>query len=62
MELIHSADPQTRPVVIIIFAQISVCTFQNIAKQTKRRVKIMNTTGGTVGLAEGIIDDTCFVW
>ena len=22
----------------------------------------MITTGGTVGLAEGIIDDTCLVW
>ena len=40
-------------VMIIILAQISV---RNIAKQNKRRVKIMITTGGTVGLAEGIID------
>ena len=60
---IHSADPQILPVVIIIFAQISVrtsmCpTFQNIAKQNKRCMKIMLNTGGTVGLAEWIIDDT----
>ena len=63
--LIHSANPQSRPVVIIIFAQISVrqsvLMFQNIAKQNKRRLKIMITTVGTVGLTEGIIDDTCLV-
>ena len=63
--LIHSAHPQTRPVVFIIFTQTSVRTsvptFQNIANYNKRRLKIMITTGGTVGLAEGIIDDTCLV-
>ena len=36
--LIHSDAPQSRRVVIIVFAQVSVCTsvptFQNIAKQT----------------------------
>ena len=35
--------------------------FQNIAKQNKSRVKFI-TTGGTVGLAEGIVDDTCLVY
>ena len=39
----------------------SVLTFQNIAKQNKHRMKIMIATGGIVGLAEGIIDDTCLV-
>ena len=34
-----------------------VRTFQNISKQNI----LMITTGGTVGLAEGIIDDTCLV-
>ena len=34
----------------------SVLTFQNIAKQNKRRVKTMTTTDVTVGLAEWIID------
>ena len=64
--LIHSADPQSRPVVIIVFARVahlyvhtSVPTFQNLAKQNK--VKTMFTTGETVGLAEWIIDDTCLV-
>ena len=39
---IHSTDLQYRPVVIIIFAHVSVCTsasvpnFQNIAKQNKQ--------------------------
>ena len=55
-----------RPVVIIIFAHISVRTdvptFQNITKQNKRWVKIIITTSGTVGLAERIIDDTCLVF
>ena len=60
-------DPQTRPVVMIIFAQIPsvrpyVPTFQNIAKQNKRRVKIMINTGGTVGLAEGIIVLSKLFW
>ena len=36
-------------------------TFQNTAKQNKHRLKIMITTGGTVCLAEGIIDATCLV-
>ena len=31
----------------------------HFSKYRKRRVKIMITTGETVGLAEGIIDDTC---
>ena len=62
-KLIHSADLQTRTVVIIIFGQISVRpsvpSFQ--ISKNKSCVKIMITTGGIVGLAEGIIDDTCFV-
>ena len=47
--LIHSADPQSRPVVIIIFSHVrpSVPT------------KTMFTTGETVGMAEWIIDDIC---
>ena len=62
--LIHSADPSVTPVVIIAFTHIvrpSVANFQNIAKQNKCRVKIMNATGGTMGLAEWIIDDTSLV-
>ena len=34
-------------------------TFQNIATQNKRRLKIMITTGGTMNLVEWIIDETC---
>ena len=52
----------TRSVMSTIFPQISVRISQNIAKQNKRRVKIMITTGGTVGLSEGIIDDTCILY
>ena len=35
--------------------------FHNCAKQNNFQVKIVIATGGTVGLAEGIIDDTCLV-
>ena len=34
----------------------SVPTFQNLAKQTNSQVRIVIATGGTVGLAEWIID------
>ena len=57
--LIHSANPQSRPVAIIVSGHVS--TFQNIAKQNKLQMKIIIATGGTVGPAEGIIDDTCLV-
>ena len=36
----------------------SVPTFQNLAKQNKVQARIVIATGGTVGLAEWIIDDT----
>ena len=65
--LIYLADPQSRPVVIIVFAHVvrpSVPTFPNLAKQNKFLAKTMFTTGETVGLAEWIIDDSylVFVW
>ena len=70
-QLIYSClvDPQSRPVVIIIFARVacpsvlpfvslsvntSVPTFQSLAKQNKLQTI---TTGRAVGLAEWIIDD-----
>ena len=45
-------DPLGRP---------TVPTFQNIAKQNKPRIIIIITIGGTVGLAEGIIDEKCLI-
>ena len=59
--LIHSANPQSRPVVIIVFAHVvspyvRPTTFQNIAKQNKFQAKTMFTTGENVGLAEWIIE------
>ena len=67
MLLIHSANPQSRPIGIIVFAHVvrlsvrpSVPTFQNLAKLNK--VKTMFPTGDTVGLAEWVIDDTCLVF
>ena len=61
--------PLGRPttILIILFSLMSskgpsVPTFQNRAKQNNFQVKIVIVTGGTVvGLAEWIIDDTCFV-
>ena len=65
-ELIHSADPQSRPwprpVLIIVFAHVvrpsvrpSVHPHFSKSSQTKQ-AKTMFTTGETVGLAEWIID------
>ena len=60
--MIHEADPQSRPVVIIIFAR-GVCTsvrphILNFANQSNFQAKIVIATGGTIGLAEWIIDGT----
>ena len=67
--LIHSANPQSRPVVIIVFTHIFrssvrpyVPTFQGLAKQNECQMKTMFITGETRGLAEWIIDDTCLVF
>ena len=59
--LIHVADPQSRSVVITIFARgvcKSVPTFQNLVSQNNFQVNATDGTG-TVGLAEWIIDDSC---
>ena len=64
VKLIHSAHPQSRPVVIIVFAYVvrsSVPTSQNLAKHNKIQAKTMFTSGETVGLADWIIDDDCLV-
>ena len=41
-----------------LYVRASISTFQNLAKQNKVQVRTVIATGGTVGLAEGIIDDT----
>ena len=58
--LIHEANPQSRPVVITIFACVvctsvipSVSTFQY-----EVQARIVIATGVNVGLAEWIIDST----
>ena len=58
LKLIHSAHPQ---VGIIIFVHVYPSPLFKISQKTKRRMKIMIPTGGTVVLAERIIDDTCLV-
>ena len=61
MILIHSADPQSRLVGIIVFA--NVVRPSPLFKITKtNKAKTMLATGETVGLAEWIIDDTCLFY
>ena len=64
-KLIHSANPQSRAVVIIVFEPVSVrnyiAIFQYLAKQNKFQEKTMFTSGETVGLAEWIIFATKFL-
>ena len=47
--LIHEADPQSRPVVIIVFAHV---VRPHLSKQNKYQAKTMSATGETVRLAE----------
>ena len=57
--LIHEADPQSGPVIIIVSAYVIrpfVPTFQK-----KIPAKTMFAAGMTVGLAKWIKDDTCLV-
>ena len=60
--LIHEADPQSRPVEIIVFAHVhsSVRPPFPISSKTKLQARTIFTSE-TVGLAEWIIDDTCLV-
>ena len=59
--LIQEADPQSQPVVIIVFAHVVRPHFSKYTKQNKFQAKTLFTTGQTVDLAEWIIDDTCLV-
>ena len=67
LPMIHEAESQLRPGVITIFT-CGVCTSvlrlrdsKYLAKQSKFQVRILIATGGTVGLAEWIIDYTSWV-
>ena len=67
--MIHSADLQSRLVVIIVFTHVvrtsvrtCVSTFQNVTKQNKFQVKTILATGESVGLAKWIIDNTCHIF
>ena len=61
--MIHSANPKSLPVGIIVFVHVvrpSVRPhFSNLGKQIK--AKTIFAIDETVGLAEWIIDDTCHV-
>ena len=60
--LIHSAVPQSRPVLISVFTHV-VRTYVRLhfSKSTKTKQISSENTGEIVGLAEWIIDDTCLV-
>ena len=53
---LHSPQPVVIIVLVQVLVRMSVPTFRNIAKQTS-----LENNVGTVGLADGIIDDTCLV-
>ena len=57
INLIHSADSQSRLVGIIVFTHVRT----SVKSKYSFQMKTMFTTNQTVGLAEWIIDDTCFV-
>ena len=60
--LIHSAVPQSRPVVMIIFAHISIRPHFLKHRKAKQRSPENNDhycTSGTVSLAQGISYDIC---
>ena len=56
----QSNNWSTRLVVITIFTRDVYVRphFSNLAKQNEFQVRIVIATGGTMGLAKGIIDDT----
>ena len=65
--LIHSADPQSRPVVIIVFVLV-VCPSlrphflkSSKIKQISSENNVHYSPGETVGLAKWIIDENCLV-
>ena len=56
--LIHSADPQSRPVVIIVFIHVvRTCVRPHFSKSTKTN-QISLLLARLCGLAESTIDDT----
>ena len=66
-KLIHEADPQSRPVVIIVFAHVvrlyvRTSVHPHFSKQNKFQENTMFVTGETVGLVGWIIDDACLVY
>ena len=62
--LIHSANPQSWPVGIIVFAHVVRTSVRPSPLFKSRKTKQQKTTfatGVTMGLAEWIIDDNCLV-
>ena len=63
--LIHSANPKSRPVGIIVFAHVVCSSVRPSPLFKSRKTKLQKTmfsTGVTMGLAEWIIADTCLVF
>ena len=62
VKLIHEADPQSRPVMIIVIAHVRPSVYPSPLFKTKQISSESNdATGETVGLAEWIMDNTCLV-
>ena len=64
VSLIHAANPNSRPVGIIVFAHVvrpSVRPSPLFKSRKTKQQKTMFATGVTMGLAYWIIDDTCLV-
>ena len=59
-QLIHSANPKSRPVGINVFAHVVRPSPLFKSRKTKQQ-KTMFATGVTMGLAEWIINDTCLL-
>ena len=60
LKLFHSANPQSRSVVIIVFTHVVSPSPLFKYSKTKQQ-KTMVVTGDTMGLAEWIIDGTCLL-
>ena len=63
--LIHSANPQSRPVGIIVFAHVvrpSVRSSPLFKSSKTKQQETIFATGVSVGLAEWIVDDYSLVF
>ena len=61
--LIHEADPQSRLIVIIVFAHVvRLSVRHHFSKQNNFQAKTVFATGETVGRLSWVIGDTCVIF